>query len=78
MTKISDRISIIFLNKPPKLMDSDVKDINNFMNAFEAFIHPKNLFFIIPTGIFAYWAMTTYVPSFFKKVQLFLKYIFVF
>ena len=60
----------MLINLRYSFIDSDVKDINNFMNAFEAFIHPKNLFFIIPAGIFTYWAMTSYVPSFFKKVPL--------
>ena len=46
-----------------------MKDINNFMNAFERLIHPKNLFVIIPSAIVTYWMMTSYVPSFFKKVR---------
>ena len=45
-----------------------LRDINNFMNTFERLIHPKNLFVIIPSGILAYWMMSSYVPSFFKKV----------
>lgn len=45
-----------------------LRDINSFMNTFERWIHPKNLFVIIPSGILVYWMMSSYVPSFFKKV----------
>jgi hypothetical protein len=43
------------------------KNVNHFMDAVEQIIHPRTLFLVIPAGIFTYWMLSSYIPSFFKK-----------